>query len=127
VYSQHTKLFLQAALEAFADGLRRELGPWNIPVSVIVPGLTHSSIHDKVQDDLNNVYINLPPEGVFFLCLFLDFHASLSKKKSVCVGNFLQVRSSMESRFILRRLGFLKVQKSLWPQRRLCRTALLLQ
>jgi len=41
----------KAALRAFTDSLRLELEPWNIPVSIIEPGIVYTPMWDKAEKD----------------------------------------------------------------------------
>ncbi len=58
------------AIEAIADGLRRELAPWKILVSVIEPG----SFATKVSDEIDIP----PPPNVntsSYICHFANHHS----------------------------------------------------
>jgi NAD(P)-dependent dehydrogenase (short-subunit alcohol dehydrogenase family) len=51
------------AIEAFSDSLRRELRPWNIPVSLIEPGNIKSPIWEKSFHAARSAEESFPPEA----------------------------------------------------------------
>lgn len=51
------------AVEALADGLRRELRPWNIQVSLVEPGSVRTPIWEKARGDVDELVESLPAEG----------------------------------------------------------------
>jgi len=51
------------ALEAIADSLRVELGPWGISVSIVQPGSVKTPIWDKSQAEAERLIRALTPEG----------------------------------------------------------------
>lgn len=51
------------ALEAIADSLRVELGPWGIHVSIVQPGSVNTPIWEKSRADADRLIRALTPEG----------------------------------------------------------------
>ncbi|HEX4401970.1 MAG TPA: SDR family NAD(P)-dependent oxidoreductase [Galbitalea sp.] len=54
----------KAALESFSDALRVELAPWNIPVSIVVPGAIESSIFVKAGEASQAAMKSADPQRV---------------------------------------------------------------
>lgn len=52
------------ALEALADGLRRELRPWGLHVALIEPGSIATPIWEKGQSEAERMRADLPAEGL---------------------------------------------------------------
>ena len=51
------------AIEALADGLRRELRPWGIEVALIEPGSVKTPIWEKGRDEIDRLRRTLPDRG----------------------------------------------------------------
>jgi short-subunit dehydrogenase len=53
----------KAALEAITNSLRLELKPWNIPVSIIEPGIVYTPMWDKAETEAEIKAKNFPQEA----------------------------------------------------------------
>lgn len=51
------------AMEALSDSLRRELKPWQVPVSIIEPGIIKTPIWEKSINMVEDIVSEMPPEA----------------------------------------------------------------
>jgi NAD(P)-dependent dehydrogenase (short-subunit alcohol dehydrogenase family) len=53
----------KSALAALANGLRQELAPWNIAVSLIEPATVRTAAYDRMETQIDSVLAEIGPHG----------------------------------------------------------------
>lgn len=69
------------AIEAISDTLRRELSPWEIPVSSIEPGIIQTNIWDRSMKLLEDTINEMPEKAKHYYGPFYDCLIKKTQKK----------------------------------------------
>jgi NAD(P)-dependent dehydrogenase (short-subunit alcohol dehydrogenase family) len=91
------------AIESLAVGLRRELSPWGIHVSIIEPGIIETGLWDKSYAELDRIQAELPARGKEFYTSSLGagrrFIENMRRKATVPAKSVAEnVRQCLEAR-----------------------------